>query len=120
MNIDNKKAITSNRIDWIDFAKGIAICLVIVGHTVTPWTPFGQHIVRAVIFSFHMPLFFTLSCITTKLSQNEEQFMRRAEKSFKRLIVPAIVMFLLIKTVDTVENFRKSTVLQLFLYVFHC
>lgn len=41
------------RIDWIDFAKGITILLVIIGHNVS-----GP--LRGAIFSFHMPLFFIL------------------------------------------------------------
>lgn len=45
------------RIDWIDFAKGITILLVIIGHNVS-----GP--LRGAIFSFHMPLFFILSCVT--------------------------------------------------------
>ena len=42
-----------NRVGWIDVAKGIAIVLVIIGHTVQ----FGGG-TRNFIFSFHMPLFF--------------------------------------------------------------
>lgn len=43
---------TKERILWIDVAKGIAIVLMIIGHTVQ----FGNPI-RNFIFSFHMPLF---------------------------------------------------------------
>ncbi|WP_278969986.1 acyltransferase family protein [Megasphaera elsdenii] len=48
-----------NRVGWIDVAKGIAIVLVIIGHTVQ----FGGG-TRNFIFSFHMPLFFLLSGFT--------------------------------------------------------
>lgn len=50
------------RIDWIDFAKGITILLVIIGHNVS-----GP--LRGAIFSFHMPLFFILSCVTYSWSK---------------------------------------------------
>ena len=43
------------RIDWIDIAKGIAIILVVYGHTTLPV------IISKAIYSFHMPLFFILS-----------------------------------------------------------
>ena len=45
----------SKRLDWIDIAKGIAIILAIVGHTVPNPSPL-QH----AIFSFHMLVFFIL------------------------------------------------------------
>ncbi len=43
----------TKRLDWIVIAKGIAIILVIVGHTVPNPSP-----LRHAIFSFHMPVFF--------------------------------------------------------------
>lgn len=49
----------SKRLDWIDIAKGIAIILVIVGHTVPNPSP-----LRHAIFSFHMPVFFILAGYT--------------------------------------------------------
>lgn len=45
----------TKRLDWIDIAKGIAIILVIVGHTVPNPSP-----LRHAIFSFHMPVFLFL------------------------------------------------------------
>ena len=41
----------NKRIEWVDIAKGIAIVLMIIGHTV----PYGSK-VRNFIFSFHMQL----------------------------------------------------------------
>jgi len=50
-------AISDNkRVDWIDVARGIAILLVIIGHTV----PF-ESFTRVIIYSMHMPIFFILS-----------------------------------------------------------
>ena len=45
----------SNRIDFIDIAKGIGMFLVIVGHVET------YDFINRMIYSFHMPLFFVLS-----------------------------------------------------------
>lgn len=48
------------RLEYIDIAKGIAILLVVVGHTVRRGDPVNEDIVRGLIFSFHMPLFFVI------------------------------------------------------------
>jgi fucose 4-O-acetylase-like acetyltransferase len=45
---------SNDRIAWIDIAKGIGILLVIIGHM-----PSFPEWIRAWIFSFHMPLFFS-------------------------------------------------------------
>ena len=45
----------TERLDWVDVARGIGIIAVVVGHI---WTRGG---VRDAMYSFHMPLFFLLS-----------------------------------------------------------
>lgn len=80
------------RIEWIDFAKGICILLMIFGHTYSFGTP-----VRNFIFSFHMPLFLILSGYTfhyEKLSCRS--FFQKERKDFLQLIVPVIIVHLLI------------------------
>lgn len=72
---------TSNREPWIDFAKGITLLLVIIGHTVSG-------VLSGAIYSFHMPLFFILSGITAKLSSSAQQFSDKTQRSFRRLMFP--------------------------------
>lgn len=72
--------------DWIDIAKGIAIILVVVGHTLTVTSP-----VRAVIFSFHMPLFFVLAGYTFR----PKPWGELLSSSFRRLLVPYLLLFAL-------------------------
>lgn len=79
------------RIDWIDIAKGIAILLVIIGHTV----PYDSA-TRNVIYSFHMPLFFLLSGYTYRFSDTYAEFKVQAKKVFKRLIFPVFYVSLII------------------------
>lgn len=43
----------SKRIEWIDRVKGIGIILVILGHSIF------LEIFKILIYSFHMPLFFS-------------------------------------------------------------
>ena len=50
----------NTRLKWLDISKGIAIILMVVGHTSIP------DVFSRFIFAFHMPLFFIASGWTTK------------------------------------------------------
>ncbi|MBU3004341.1 acyltransferase family protein [Paraglaciecola arctica] len=57
-----------NRVDWIDYAKGIGIILVVYGHVARGLYSAGlglptniQKLIDSIVYSFHMPLFFFLS-----------------------------------------------------------
>lgn len=55
-----------SRIAWVDYAKGVGIVLVVVGHTLrglqkTPVHVPGWEFADAWIYAFHMPLFFFLA-----------------------------------------------------------
>ena len=82
----------SNRIEWIDFCKGLLMLLVIFSHCLG-----GQSIVgeaaRGAIFSFHMPMFFMLSCITFRYSASSDEWRAKTLKAFKHLIIPALIMY---------------------------
>lgn len=78
---------TRKRILWVDCAKGIAMLLVIVGHTVS--YPF----VHGSVYSFHMPLFFLLSGYTSTFSKNKREVVARIKKLFFSLIVPAYILY---------------------------
>jgi fucose 4-O-acetylase-like acetyltransferase len=87
----SKKA---NRIEWIDLAKGVTILLVVVGHCFGfSGQPMPLRLIRGFIFSFHMPLFFALSMTTYRLSDSNDMIIRKSEKAFKHLIIPACVLF---------------------------
>lgn len=75
----------SKRLDWIDIAKGIAIILVIVGHTVPNPSP-----LRHAIFSFHMPVFFILAGYTFR----PKPWRELLSDSVSRLLVPYVVLAL--------------------------
>lgn len=51
---NNRMKTVGKRLDWVDIAKGIAIILMVIGHEVE------NKSIYALIFSFHMPLFFIL------------------------------------------------------------
>lgn len=70
-----------NRNLSIDIVKGIAIILVIIGHSLlAKEVPFLRHF----IFSFHMPLFFIIGGCFYKPKNIKEQFI----KDTKRLLLP--------------------------------
>src|SRR5687767_4607121 len=70
---------SERRIDWVDYAKGIGIVLVVFGHV---WGGLRQasvyippatfHFVDSFIYSFHMPLFFFLSGLFIERSASRE------------------------------------------------
>lgn len=61
---------------WIDNSRCIAICLVVIGHSigylisssVSIWS--GYHVLFSLIYCFHMPLFFFISAYLQKQKEN--------------------------------------------------
>ena len=80
----------SNRIKWIDAAKGILIFLVILGHAT------AVSAVNIIIFSFHMAAFFILSGYTfsNKILPWNEFFKKQCKGIiFPYLILSSILLF---------------------------
>ena len=75
------------RILWVDIAKALAILSVPISHTLEL-----DQTLRAMIFSFHMPLFFILSGFTTHLAEDKLTLLKRLKKNFKYLIIPTLVI----------------------------
>ncbi len=90
----------SNRVQYIDVARGIAIILMIVGHALNPG------LARNIIFSFHMPLFIVLSGFFYKDRSFKEEF----KTLFFKLFIPtAIAIFILCMIQDVPHlGFYKS------------
>ena len=74
----------SQRIEWIDCWKGLAIITVVVGHIIDP--------VSKYIFWFHMPLFFFISGYLYRKKTDYSAFFK---KKFFHLIVPYFSFLLL-------------------------
>lgn len=81
------------RLEWVDIAKGIAIILMVIGHEVPKVQ--SQHI-YALIFSFHMPLFFVLSGFTSRPVETWERFWVKAKKTFIHVWLLAVLMIILL------------------------
>lgn len=83
MNSDKKYT----RVEWIDFAKCIAIVLVIIGHVLSWYHP-RYKAVYVAIYSMHMPFFFMLSGLTFRVDEEERvsDFIRYKAKKSTRSI----------------------------------
>jgi len=96
-----------SRTTWVDYAKGIGIILVVVGHTLrglqkTPVTVPGWEFVDAWIYAFHMPLFFFLAGLFVEHSCRVTLGSFIADKA-RRILWPYFVWTLI------QEGFRHLT-----------
>ena len=85
---------STERLQWIDTAKGIGIFLVVLGHAIRPGMiaiPWCDFLFR-LIYAFHMPLFFLLSGYTFALSYAKHLNApgRYTLKRTKTLLVPFV------------------------------
>lgn len=61
------------RLRWVDFARGLAMLSVIIGHEKTGFLKF-------LIFSFHMPIFFLLSGYTSHKRKTVEEIKKNSNQ----------------------------------------
>ena len=83
-------ALPRKRTLWVDCAKGFGILFVILGHSVGDG--FYSRLVRALIFSFHMPLFFILSGFVFRYSASDREFLSRTGRSSRQLLFPVLAV----------------------------
>lgn len=92
--------VTLQRKAYLDYAKGIGILLVVLGHVVEFSSHTESHaLMRQLIYAFHMPLFFIISgmIIQLKVSRGLKSNFRRIEigKIVQRLLIPYFTWSLL-------------------------
>lgn len=100
-----KQTETKKRIDYLDIARGIAIILMVIGHAVSGYK-------RAIIFSFHMPLFIIISGFFYKSGRNIKEEIKNI---LKKLIIPYIVSIIVVhiaKIFIIGENFNILNILK--------
>lgn len=103
---------TVERIEWIDFAKGIGIILVVFGHSgIDKYVPF----LHTWIYSFHMPLFFIISGMIFNCSKytNAYQLFTSLCKQLLKpylyfTLINLILMFVVLRENDI--NFYKHVI----------
>ena len=74
------------KVDWIDSAKGIAMLLVILGHTS------ALEGSEKYVYSFHMPMFFLLSGYVTGLKK-PTGFLEFLKKKSRAILIPYCVFY---------------------------
>ncbi len=89
---DEQVAVSGDRKNYIDIARGIAIYLVVVGHILS-----GSKVYfRTVIYSFHVSLFLILAGLVQKWEVADlSQITRTVKRRFFQLIVPYMIWALL-------------------------
>jgi fucose 4-O-acetylase-like acetyltransferase len=98
----NSALISSNegtgRVQWIDFARGAGIALVVFGHVWRGLMNAGllaeDALYRAVddgIYLFHMPLFFFISGLLFTASDQRREFGKALQHSASRLLYPLVL-----------------------------
>ena len=87
------KILASGRDHQIDALKGVAIILVVLGHSVQVNNPhFDDNLLFRVIYSFHMPMFMFLSGFII-LGQSGHTFSVYFKKNAIRLLVPFFIWY---------------------------
>ena len=90
----------TNRLDYIDIAKGLCILLVVMGHILQfNCTGDGSRTVFDFIYSFHMPVFMLLSGYVASLSRDKIKkgnAIHFIKKKFVQLVIPFLFWGLVI------------------------
>lgn len=94
------------RINWIDWAKVIAIIAVVIGHT-----KFKQEdiFLKYFIYNFHMPFFFILSGYLFKVKGTFLQFLK---KSVRTLLIPYVLLNLIAFILSFIIPYNKYPLSQ--------
>lgn len=82
----------SPRIEWVDFAKGVVIILMVLGHVIE-----GVSVLSKIIYVFHMPFFFITAGFLLNLDKwgGRSNYKSFEAKLVKRLLVPYFLVELL-------------------------
>lgn len=108
----------NNRINWIDYAKGIGILLVVYGHVSEGIYNAGMTmnenlftIIDTMIYSFHMPLFFFLSGLFFFSSFEKRGAKANIINKVENIFYPYLIWSLLQGLIEaTLSNYTNNNI----------
>ena len=86
----SKEQTVNTRSMWGDIAKGIAIIMVVAGHS---FNPAGA--VCKAVFLVHMPVFFFIAGYFMNFEKYKDNFKGLLKSTYNRIFIPAIFSFIL-------------------------
>ncbi|HJB74946.1 MAG TPA: acyltransferase family protein [Candidatus Eubacterium faecale] len=89
----------AKRVRWIDYAKGIAIILVLVAHALS-----GANWFNIWAYSFHLPVFFILSGLLLSYRKMAQPFGKLLKKYLKSLILPYYLIAFAVLLVELAKD----------------
>lgn len=89
----------NKRVEWIDTLRGVAMLFVVLGHAFVN----KNNRIRNYIYSFHMPLFFFISGLTTK--RKDIKFMDYLGKKTKAILGPYVFINFFMILYKLIMNF---------------
>ena len=87
---------SSLRSNYLDFVKGVAIILVVLGHNIQFGSAIGindgfyENSLFRLIYSFHMPLFMVVSGYLFYFTSDKYTFIENIKSRFTRFVVPIV------------------------------
>lgn len=99
--------ISNKRIVWVDIAKGLSILMMVISHEM-PTNSFYY----ALIFSFHMPLFFILSGYTSREVRSLSKLWTKVKKLLKNIWLLAVIMIFLLSLESSIFFNRFNILMQ--------
>ena len=106
----------SNRLDYLDIAKGIGIILVVLAHVYAfnPEISVSRGKLVTWIYSFHMPLFFIISGMLIRY-KNKIDFKKTIFSRMKGILVPYLFFSLVsVFIFALLADFEKGVIQELF------
>jgi len=116
MTVTTKRV--TQRVEWIDFAKGIGIILVVYGHVLVglKGASLGvseqfQYYSHAIVYSFHMPLFFFIAGLNVFRSMPKNCHINFIFKKINVIIYPYIIWSVLTGSIQiALSNYINSNI----------
>lgn len=115
------------RIEWLDFAKGISIFMVVLGHTLRGiythnlYLNYDKYlvIIADIIFLFAMPVFFALSGYLFKPLNSWREYKFFIRKKAINLLIPYVIfsiLYVCLQHIGTAKNLQSWGSLLLIWY----